>query len=274
MSEESKATGDEAEAGEAEAQPQDYPTERVMILFMGSHHQHALTSIQYYVPDAVHIVTSDDFRDKYVRNLNEWSKKYGFRKGTVQSVPDLFERTAAESLLSCVFKIAGSEYNRSEGWITPFHWRVGITGGTMHMAAVATLAANILDSQAFYVIKPEEGEAVMPNKQVIELPSLISLKTAMALNPIDVSFLLDQGGGHLDDLGSNTEMQPWLVGRMQAVGMMETHPTEPQWRLTSSGHQVLTMLSSGPMFGLRKGDAIAKMAPSDDGGDFESGFYA
>ena len=274
MSEESKATGDEAEAGEAEVQPQDYPTERVMILFMGSHHQHALTSIQYYVPDAVHIVTSDDFRDKYVRNLNEWSKKYGFRKGTVQSVPDLFERTAAESLLSCVFKIAGSEYNRSEGWITPFHWRVGITGGTMHMAAVATLAANILDSQAFYVIKPEEGEAVMPNKQVIELPSLISLKTAMALNPIDVSFLLDQGGGHLDDLGSNTEMQPWLVGRMQAVGMMETHPTEPQWRLTSSGHQVLTMLSSGPMFGLRKGDAIAKMAPSDDGGDFESGFYA
>ncbi len=274
MSEESKATGDEAEAGEAEVQPQDYPTERVMILFMGSHHQHALTSIQYYVPDAVHIVTSDDFRDKYVRNLNEWSKKYGFRKGTVQSVPDLFERTAAESLLSCVFKIAGSEYNRSEGWITPFHWRVGITGGTMHMAAVATLAANILDSQAFYVIKPEEGEAVMPNKQVIELPSLISLKTAMALNPIDVSFLLDQGGGHLDDLGSNTEMQPWLVGRMQAVGMMETHPTEPQWRLTSSGHQVLTMLSSGPMFGLRKGDAIAKMTPSDDGGDFESGFYA
>ncbi len=274
MSEESKTTGDEAEAVEVEGQPQTPPSERVMILFMGSHHQHALTSIQYYVPDAVHIVTSDDFRDKYVRNLNEWSKKYGFRKGTVESVPDLFERTAAESLLSCVFKIAGSEYNHSKGRITPFHWRVGITGGTMHMAAVATLAANILDSQAFYVIKPEEGESVMPNKQVIELPSLISLKTAMALNPVDVSFLLDQGSGHLDDLGSNTEMKPWLVGRMKAVGMIETHHSEPQWRLTPSGYEVLTMLSSGPMFDLRKGDAIAKMAQSGDGDDFESGFYA
>ena len=274
MSEEPKATGDEEEAGEAGGQAQDYPTERVMILFMGSHHQHALTSIQYYVPDAVHIVTSDDFRDKYVRSLNEWSKKYGFRKGTVESVPDLFERTAADSLLSCVFRIAGAEYNHSQGWITPFHWRVGITGGTMHMAAVATLAANILDSQAFYVIKPEEGEALMPNKQVIELPSLISLKTAMALNPVDVSHLLEQGGGHLDDLGSNTEVQPWLVGRMHAVGMMETHPTEPRWRLTPTGYEVLTMLSSGPMFDLRKGDALAKMPPSGDEDVSESGFYA
>ncbi len=274
MSEESKATGEEAEAVEVEGQPQAPPSERVMILFMGSHHQHALTSIQYYVPDAVHIITSDDFRDKYVRMLNEWSKKYGFRKGTVESIPDLFERTAADSLLSCVFRIVGVEYKHSSGGITPFHWRIGITGGTMHMAAVATLAANIIDSQAFYVIKPGEGEAVMPNKQVIELPSLISLKTAMALNPVDVSFILQQGEGHLDDLGSNTEVQPWLVGRMKAVGMMEAHPSEPRWRLTPSGYEVLMMLSSGPMFDLRMGDAIAKMDSSGNGDDLESGFYA
>ena len=274
MSEESKATGEEAEAVEAERQPKAPPSQKVMILFMGSNHQHALTSIQYYVPDAVHIVTSDDFRDQYVRRLNEWSKKYGFRKGTVESIPDLFERTAADSLLSCVFRIVGAEYKHSSGGITPFHWRIGITGGTMHMAAVATLAANIIDSQAFYVIKPGEGEAVMPNKQVIELPSLISLKTAMALNPVDVSFILNEGEGHLDDLGSKTEVSPWLVGRMKAVGMMDTHPKEPLWRLTTSGYEVLMMLSSGPMFDLRMEDAIAKMAPSGDGDGFESGFYA
>ena len=61
----------------------------------------------------------------------------------------------------------------------------------MHMAAVATLASNILDSKAFYVIKPADGEAVMPNKQVIELPTLISLKTAMALKPMDVSIMME-----------------------------------------------------------------------------------
>ena len=251
-----------------------YQPESVMILFMGSHHQHALTSIQHYVPDAVHIVTSDDFREAYVRRLNEWSKKYGFRKGVVESVPDLFERTAADSLLSCVFRIAGHENNHSDGRMMTFMWRIGITGGTMHMAAVATLASNILDSKAFYVIKPADGEAVMPNKQVIELPTLISLKTAMALKPMDVSIMMKESEGTLDDLFANTEVEPWLLQRLEATGLVQTHPKEPLWRLTGSGHHVLTMMSSGPMFNLRLSDDIRKAEASSQGDGFESGFYA
>lgn len=253
---------------------EDYRPDRVMILFMGSHHQHALTSIQHYVPDAVHIITSDDFREKYVRRLNEWSKKYGFRKGKVESVPDLFERTATDSLLSCVFRIAGHENNHSDGRMMPHMWRVGITGGTMHMAAVATLASNILDSQAFYVVKPEEGEAVMPNKQVIELPTLISLKTAMALNPADVPAIMEASEGTLDDLFENTEVEPWLLARLEAVGLFQTHPSEPRWNLTWSGHQILTMMSSGPMFNLRLGDEMRRAEASSQGDNFEGGFYA
>lgn len=267
-------TGEEPTVTEEQDQPEDdYKPDKVMILFMGSHHVHAITSIQYFLPDAVHIVTSDDFREPYVRRLNEWSKKYGFRKGKVESIPDLFESTAADSLLSCVFRIAGEEYNLSDGRIMPYHWRIGITGGTMHMAAVATLAANILDSQAFYVIKPAEGEAVMPNKQVIQLPSLISLKTAMALNPIDLTTILHEKEGSLEELHENTTVEPWLFGRMKAVGLMETHPSEPRWRLTGSGLEVLTMMSSGPMFDLRLGDEIRRVEASSKEDGFE-GFYA
>ena len=77
-------TGEEPTVTEEQDQPEDdYKPDKVMILFMGSHHAHAITSIQYFLPDAVHIVTSDDFREPYVRRLNEWSKKYGFRKGKV-----------------------------------------------------------------------------------------------------------------------------------------------------------------------------------------------
>ena len=267
--------GNEKEAREEQTQDEEaYQPESVMILFMGSHHEHALTSIQYYVPDAVHIVTSDDFRESYVRRLNEWSKKYGFRKGNVESVSDLFERTSTDSLLSCVFRIAGHENNHSDGRMMTYTWRIGITGGTMHMAAVATLASNILDSQAFYVIKPADGEAVMPNKQVFELPTLISLKTAMALNPTDVSSIMEASEGTLDDLFANTEVEPWLLGRLEAVGLVQTRSKDSLWRLTGAGHHVLTMMSSGPMFNLRLSDEIRKAEASLQGDGAEGGFYA
>ena len=115
-------------------------SDSVLILFMGRQHAHAVTSIQHYAPDAVHIITSDDFRKSYVRRLNDWSKKFGFRKGTVQSVSDLFESTGVPSLLNCVFRVAGHEHAESNGKMETHRWAIGITGGTMHMAAVATTA--------------------------------------------------------------------------------------------------------------------------------------
>ena len=56
-------------------------SDRVMILFMGGSHEHAITSIQHFVPDAVHIVTSDKYDKVYRRRLREWSQKFRFRPG-------------------------------------------------------------------------------------------------------------------------------------------------------------------------------------------------
>ena len=55
----------------------------ILILFMGKQHEHAITSIQRFTPDAVHIITSEKFEKSYKRRLNVWSKKYDFRIGKI-----------------------------------------------------------------------------------------------------------------------------------------------------------------------------------------------
>ena len=220
----------------------------VLILFMGRSHAHAVTSIQHYTPDAVHIITSDDFRKSYIRRLNDWSKKFGFRKGTVQSVSDLFEETSVPSLLNCVFRIAGHENTLSEGKMEPQRWAIGMTGGTMHMAAVATTASSILDTRVFYVIKPAKGESVMPNKHVIEMPGLHSVKMAMALNPRDITTMMKEGGGSIPELIGSTDIEPWMIGQMSHRGIIEIHPDGNEWRVAPMGKQLFTMLNSGPLW--------------------------
>ena len=248
----------------------DDEPDSVLILFMGRVQVHAITSIQHYTPDAVHIVTSDDYRASYVRRLNDWSKKYNFRKGTVQSVSDLFEPTCVSSLLGCVFQIAGHENKLSEGKMMTAGWSIGITGGTMHMAAVATMASGILDAKAFYVMRPNEGEAIMPNKHIIELPGLAALKMAMALKPQDIMAMMETKTSTIELLIENTDIQPWMIPQMEIRGLIDIHPEKPLWHLSETGAQLFLMLSSGPMFStifedeMRKIKAIAESASETD----------
>ena len=227
------------------------PPDRVMILFMGGRHEHAITSIQCYTPDAVHIVTSDDFRAQYVRRLNDWSKKYEFRKGTVQSVNDLFEPTAVDSLLTCIFEIVKHEFTRDNQEGTPLTslWMIGLTGGTMHMSAVAMTASNLLDSTAFYVVRPKEGQAIMPNRDVIEFPSLSGMKSAMLLTPIQVAYLEQTKGGKLIDLHEQSDVRPWVMMQMAEKGMVIIDMEEKSWSLTSSGFKVFRLLLTSPSYG-------------------------
>ena len=240
------AGGEEAE----EAGGEEGASDRVMILFMGGSHEHAITSIQHFVPDAVHIITSDKFDKAYRRRLKEWSQKYKFRRGTVQAVSDLFEPSSVSSLIGCAWSVAGHEHNLSGGKMATYLWTIGITGGTMHMAAVASLVAGVLDAHAFYVIKPEEGTAIMPNRDVIMLPGVHALKMAMALNPLDVDFMMSDDTGDLERLFEQTGVEPWMMDLMETSLLVETHPDEPKWRLTPMGGNLLTMLRSGPLHGM------------------------
>ncbi len=128
-----------------------------------------------------------------------------------------------------------------------WHWNIGITGGTMHMAAVASLVAGVLDAQAFYVVKPEEGEAIMPNRDVIMLPGVHALKLAMALNPLDLEFMMSDDTGDLELLYEQTSVKPWMISLMESSHLIDKHPEEDLWRLTNMGGNLLTMLRSGPL---------------------------
>ena len=221
--------------------------DNVMILMMGENHEHAITSIQRFTPDAVHIVTSDKFEKSYKRRLNDWSKKYDFRKGTVQSLDDLFEETALGSLIGCVFNIGGHEFRLSEGEMNTSMWKVGITGGTMLMAAAGTMMASLLDAQAFYVTKPAEGKAIMPNKNIMILPEINTLKILMTLNPIDVEYLVMNFGNEensLEELHKNTSIAPWMVMTLDSQGILDVDLISGSYQFSVFGIRLLTMLAT------------------------------
>lgn len=223
------------------------PDSVVLILLMGKQHEHAITSIQRFTPDAVHIVTSDKFERSYKRRLNDWSKKYDFRKGTVQSLDDLFEETALSSLIGCVFNIGGHEFRLSEGEMNTSMWKVGITGGTMLMAAAGTMVASLLDAQAFYVTKPAEGKAIMPNKNIIILPEINTLKMLMTLNPSDVAYLATNFGNEensLEELNKNTSIAPWMMMMLDSGGILDIDLNSGSYQLSEFGIRLLTMLAT------------------------------
>ena len=101
-----------------------------LVLFMGESTEHAITSFQKYMPEVVYIVTSDKFQaiQKKARKL---SKQYNFRKGEVCVVADLFEESAASTILSTLLMLqsrnrdAGSYF----GLVSWNNWRNHEYGG-------------------------------------------------------------------------------------------------------------------------------------------------
>ena len=75
----------------------------VMVLFMGGTEDHAETSFQKYLPESVHIITSDKYAEKYEELLDKWSSGYGFRRGVVNFVDDLFEPSGVNSLVGAFY---------------------------------------------------------------------------------------------------------------------------------------------------------------------------
>ena len=98
-----------------------------LILFMGERTEHALTSIQRYLPRVVYIVTSEKFATKHKRRLRDWSKHYTFKSGGVKVIENLFDKSAITSILNQVISIKSEEEELHDSQLI---WRLGITGGT------------------------------------------------------------------------------------------------------------------------------------------------
>lgn len=224
-----------------------------MILFMGKSHEHAPPSFQKFIPDQVHIITSDIFRKEHMRRLNTWSKKYGFTKGKVKSVDDLFEESSINSLMKCVFELVEhSNQEKPPGSIS--NWYIGLTGGTMHMAASATLAGSLIGARLFYVIKPGEGQSVMANKHVFEFPTLGAIGLSLKVATKDLIYLRTKEKGDFEHFKENCDIPSYFFELMREKGLVTIG--EKGWEVTLLGKRcfevVLSSAISGELFELRK----------------------
>ena len=210
-----------------------------LILFMGKRTEHAEVSIQKYVPEVVHIVTSEELRDECQINLERWESIYDIRAGGVKAVDDLFEATAVGSLLNAVAKIRSQESD--EG---PKRWYVGLTGGTMHMAATAVYASILMDMQPFYVIRPPMGLEQMPNRDVLEFPAFNGMKAVLALMPPHLRAIAS-GEGTVKDL-AEADMPEWMFIRLRQSGVIDVEDEKGIWKTTPSGI-VITEFANTPL---------------------------
>mgnify|MGYP001468711265 CR=1 FL=1 len=203
-----------------------------LILFMGKRTEHAEVSIQKYVPEVVHIVTSEELRDECQIHLERWESMYDIRAGGVKAVDDLFEATAVGSLLNAVAKIRSQESD--EG---PKRWYVGLTGGTMHMAATAVYASILMDMQPFYVIRPPMGLEQMPNRDVLEFPAFNSIQTILRLSPEHLN-IITSGNGEIKEL-VETGLPESMFLQLIQTGVIKGDEETMTWEITETGKAVV-----------------------------------
>jgi hypothetical protein len=205
-----------------------------LILFMGERVEHALTAIQKYTPETVYIITSEKFASKHKRRIKEWSKHYNFRPGGVKSIDNLFHKSAITSILNEVISIRREEDEMQESDLS---WFMGITGGTMHMAAAGSYAGLVLGIRLFYVTMPQGESKPMPNRDVIEFPQLLGLGMVMHL-PIEVISYLKKGTGEVNELSEYmSEKIFWHLCEMDLLFL-----DEGNWFLTEEGNVILNLV--------------------------------
>ena len=201
-----------------------------LILFMGKRTEHADVSIQRYVPEVVYVVTSEELREESQIHLERWSSMYDVRAGGVKSVDDLFESTSVGSLLNAVAEIRTTE--KEDG---PEKWYVGLTGGTMHMAATAVYASILMDMQPFYVIRPQKGLGLeqMPNRDVLEFPAFNGMDAVLGLMPDHLSAIAS-GEGSIKDL-VESKLPERLFKKLHYSGVIDIDKENMTWKTTELG---------------------------------------
>ena len=210
-----------------------------LILFMGRRTEHALTAIQKYVPEVVHIVTSDQFASGHTKRLSQWSEKYSFRKGHVKFIDDLFEDSSVTSILNHVISIYDEELNLHK---SELNWRLGITGGTMNMAATGGYVGMLLNMKLFYVIQPPEGASPMPNRDVIEFPQFQGLGWMLNIPPEMVMYL-NMKSGNMHEFAKIIPENTFINLLNSDLIIIEND----RWFLTEEGNKILEFVLDTPL---------------------------
>ena len=205
----------------------------VMILFMGGTEEHAITSFQRYLPDSVHIVTSDKYAERYETLLDQWSDEYGFRRGVVSFVDDLFEPSGMTSLIGAFYGALHDERTNGPERPQAPPLAIGITGGTMHMAVTGAYLSQIVGGFVFYVLRPKEGQAVVPNRDVVQFPIADTMKVALQTNVNDIDYLMSKQRGTVEELSSESGVNEYWFNTLRNYGMLGVN--EDGWYVTVHG---------------------------------------
>ena len=218
-----------------------------LILTIGKSTEHVKTSIQFYNPDYLILMTSEEYASTTRRKLSHWKKQYDL-DGDVVVIEGLFTDDSAENIMTeslraiDVLRTAEMEYIY-----------MGITGGTMHMAAAASSAATIAGIAIFYVKQPDGQQVVQPNKDVIQMPTLGAFARLSKLPPEAIDLFRSVfTQKEDDDKGKISASEAAEIGMPQGFldflarqGILE-NTDESNYVFTYSGFSMVRMLHENP----------------------------
>ena len=219
----------------------------VMILFMGGTEEHAVTSFQRYYPESVHIVTSDKYAEKYEALLDQWSGEYDFRRGVVSFVDDLFEPSGMNSLVGAFYGTLNDERENGPERPNAPQFAIGITGGTMHMAVTGAYLAQVVGGFVFYVLRPKEGQAVVPNRDVVHFPIADCTKIALQTNVNDINYLMSKQSGTMKELESESGVNEFWFNTLRESGIVGVN--EDGWYVTVHGADAFNYVAGTRIWG-------------------------
>jgi len=150
-----------------------------LVLTIGKSKEHAITAIQKFSPDHLILITSKDLISSTKSRLTRWKKQYAL-DGAVFIIEDLFGYAGPENIMTQTFLAMDALKS-----IDCEEIYLGITGGTMHMAAVATSAATMSGIPVFYVKQPDGEQVVQPNKDILMMPNINAFR-AIRNMPVEV----------------------------------------------------------------------------------------
>ena len=130
---------------------------------------------------------------------------------------------------------------------------LGITGGTMHMAAAAASAATLADIPVFYVKQPDGEQIVQPNKDIIEMPTLSAFGSLSVLPPnalnLFKSVLTEKEGELFGTISisevENIGMPPSYLDYLVVLRVLNKID-ESKYKFTYTGMCMVRMLHDNP----------------------------
>ena len=218
-----------------------------LVLTIGETSEHVNTSLQFYSPSKLILLTSEKFAYKTRRRLSHWKKQFNL-EGEVFVIEDLFGKDAAYYIMEKTFKAIHSLYDQEYKPVL-----VGITGGTMHMAAAVTTAANISYAPLFYVKQPNGLEVVQPQKDVIEMPTLTAFNKIMLLPPDALQLFSKVADGALEGEDINLSladakeinMPVGFLDHLTEIRVMEKL-SKTEYVFTNAGSVIIQIIAKNP----------------------------